>query len=80
MFIGVVNHWVAFIIEKKGAKALDSYKYEPYKVGKKHEHKFWLLDSSNLIHLDKTELELPEVIMDRVRERIVLGLKASSKF
>ena len=39
-----------------------------------------MLDSSNFVHLDKTELELPDLIMDRVRERIKLGLKASSKF
>ena len=30
--------------------------------------------------MNKTELELPELIMDRVRERIKIGLKASSQF
>ena len=38
------------------------------------------MDSSNFVHLSKNELELPELIMDRVRERIKLGLKASSRF
>ena len=32
------------------------------------------------MHLNKTELELPDLIMDRVRERIQLGMKASNKF
>ena len=52
----------------------------PFKKGKKFDQKFFLLDSSNIVHLDKTELELPEIIMERVRQKIRLGLKATNKF
>ena len=49
-------------------------------MGKKYDNKYFLLDSSNFQHLDKKELEIPDVVMARVRERIVVGLKASSQF
>mmetsp|Transcript_22135 Transcript_22135/g.29591 ORF Transcript_22135/g.29591 Transcript_22135/m.29591 type:complete len:93 (-) Transcript_22135:1480-1758(-) len=80
LFIGVVNHWVVFIVRKKGAKGKMTHLQEPYRTGKKLDNKFFLLDSSNFAHLDKPELQIPDVVMDRVRERIKLGLKASSKF
>lgn len=80
IFVGVVNHWVAFVAHKKGAKALKPYAQLLYKKGKKFDNKFYLLDSSNIEHLDKSELELPELIMERVRQRIRLGLKATNKF
>ena len=43
-------------------------------------NKFFLLDCSNLPHLDKMEEDIPELIMDRLREKIKIGLKASNKF
>ena len=80
IFVGVVNHWVTFIAQKKGKRALPDFSQVNYKKGKKNDHKFYLLDSSNFVHLDKTELELPELVMERVREKVQLGLKASSMF
>lgn len=80
IFVGVVNHWVVLIVEKKGTRLLPNFQQEDYQKGKKFEHKFWLLDSSNIVHLDKSEFELPDVIMERVRQKIRLGLKATNKF
>jgi len=51
-----------------------------YMTGKKSDNKFFLLDSSNIVHLDKLEMEVPDLIMERVRQKIRLGLKATSKF
>ncbi len=41
---------------------------------------FYLLDSSNLVYLDKIDEQLPEVMLLRAREKEALGMKASSKF
>ena len=49
-------------------------------TGKKSDNKFLLLYSSNIVHLDKLEMEVPDLIMERVRQKIRLGLKATSKF
>ena len=38
------------------------------------------MDSSNFQHLDKTELQIPDVVMERVRDRIRIGLKSASMF
>lgn len=47
LFVGVVNHWVAFIVQKKGKRSLVEYQQMTYKKGKKSDNKFYLLDSSN---------------------------------
>ena len=80
LFIGVVNHWIAFVVRKKGIKGKLSRQQDPYRAGKKFDNKFYLMDSSNYQHLSKTEIEVPNLIMSRVHERIRLGLRASSKF
>ena len=33
-----------------------------------------------MVHLDKSVYRLPDVVMDRVREKVRLGLKATEKF
>ena len=38
------------------------------------------MDSSNLQHLKENRERLPDVIMDRVYEKVALGLKATDKF
>ena len=38
------------------------------------------MDSSNMVHLDKKVNELPQIVMQRVQEKIRLGLKATEKF
>lgn len=53
---------------------------EDIKAGKKDHMKFFLLDSSNMIHLDKADYDLPDVVMERVHEKVRLGLKATNKF
>ena len=78
MFIGVVNHWVALIAYKKNYRTMKPEPRRQMSIGKKNLTKFYLLDSSNLEHLDKNEPDLPDIIMDRVREKVKLGLKATS--
>jgi hypothetical protein len=38
------------------------------------------MDSSNMIHLNKKVTDLPSVVMERVHEKVRLGLKATEKF
>lgn len=38
------------------------------------------MDSTNIVHLNKENTVLPEVIMDRVKARVKLGLKVADKF
>jgi hypothetical protein len=38
------------------------------------------MDSTNIIHLNKENDIVPEVIMDRVKARVKLGLKVADKF
>lgn len=47
LYVGAVNHWVTIVAHKT--------KENPDKVN------FYLLDSSNLIYLNKTDDQLPEV-------------------
>ena len=37
IFIGVVNHWVAFIVQKKGKRSLPDFQLMQYKKGKKSD-------------------------------------------
>ena len=67
MFVGVLNHWVTFLVYKKALKDLLPHEFERFEKGHKMVYKFFLLDSANLVHLSKNEVELPELIMDRVR-------------
>ena len=41
--------------------------------------KVYLLDSLNLVHLNKENAVIPEVIMDYVKSKIQLGLKVTNK-
>jgi len=38
------------------------------------------MDSTNLTHLGRESIEVPSVVMDRVKERIKMGLKVTEKF
>jgi len=38
------------------------------------------MDSTNLAHLGRESLEVPSEVMERVRERIRMGLKVTEKF
>ena len=47
IFIGVVNHWVTLIVQKKGRRSSPDFQQLQYKKGKKSDNKYYLLDSSN---------------------------------
>ena len=79
VFLGVVNHWVAIVAKRPNMSKLTT------KQRIKHENgqsltKIYLMDSSNMTHLDKKVIDLPSVVMQRVQEKIRLGLKATEKF
>ena len=80
LFIGVVNHWVALVAVKKSLVTLPFEQRRHLSFGQKQLTKFFLLDSSNFEHLDKNEADLPDLVMDRVKEKVRIGLKATSKF
>ena len=80
LFVGVVNHWIVFIVKKKGAKGKLLRLQDTFRSGKKFDNKYFVMDSSNFQHLDKTELQIPDVVMERVRDRIRIGLKSASMF
>eukprot|EP00347_Sterkiella_histriomuscorum_P012748 403367374 len=65
-FIGAVNHWVSMVIHKPR--------------GSNQTPKFYLLDSSNLEFLNKSDEQLPEVMEKRSREKNKIGMKPSSFF
>lgn len=65
LYLGVVNHWVTLIA---------------YKDKSDNNIQFYLLDSSNLVFLDKADQQLPEVMEKRAREKEAIGLKKSSPF
>lgn len=67
MFVGVLNHWVTFVVYKKSMKDVLPHEMERFEKGHKKVYKFFLLDSANLVHLSKNEVELPDLIMERVR-------------
>ena len=79
MFVGVVNHWVALVCHKPDPKALSTSKLKKAEAGI-NLTKIYYLDSTNLIHLDAENAVVPDRIMDRVRQKIKLGLKATDKW
>lgn len=38
------------------------------------------MDSTNLVHMNKESQQVPDVIMERVRQRVRMGLKVTEKF
>ena len=65
VFLGVVNHWVAIVAKRPNMSKLTT------KQRIKHENglsltKIYLMDSSNMTHLDKKVIDLPSVVMQRV--------------
>ena len=52
MFVGAVNHWVAFIAAKENYEGMDGNSRRSIQCGEKKLTKFYLLDSSNINHLD----------------------------
>jgi hypothetical protein len=64
LFLGVVNHWITLIVQKSLDGSL----------------KFYLLDSSNIVFLDKTDEQLPEVMEHRERERCKIINKPTLPF
>ena len=68
LFIKIADHWTLFVAKKKGAKSKLARLQDPYRTGKKFDNKYFLLDSSNIPHLDKNILHVPNIIMERVRE------------
>ena len=60
--------------------ALPDRQKDKIKKGLKYDTQCYLLDSSNLVHLDKLPEGLVDVVLDRVKEKIMLGLKAPEKF
>ena len=80
LFVGVTNHWVAFIVHKKAWNEKPPYTQDKYKAGSKLMNKYYLLDCSNIKHLDKMEEDIPGLIMERLNQNIKIGLKAVDKF
>lgn len=65
MLLGVVNHWITLVLHKDAQSVMN----------------FYLLDSSNIKHLDKEESELIGCVMEsRVWKKMRLGLKPMKKF
>jgi hypothetical protein len=79
LFVGVVNHWVTFVAYKPDPKNLSQAKKQKVKNGE-NLTKLYYLDSTNLVHMDSENATVPERIMDRVREKIRLGLKVTDKW
>jgi len=42
--------------------------------------RLYLLDSSNYIYLDKIDEQIPEVLQERNREKMVYGVQPNSEF
>lgn len=61
VFLGAVNHWVTVLLHKT--------RENPEKVT------FYLLDSSNSVHLDKSDEQIPDILEQRSREKEALGMK-----
>jgi len=58
-FLGVVNHWVTFIAHKeKGDPTI----------------RFYYVDSNNFVTLNKIDEQLPDLIEQRDREKVSLGI------
>ena len=66
LYLGVVNHWVCLVIHKTKEDA-------------KHPQ-FYLLDSSNLVYLDKLDEQLPEIMLKKSREKVLYGMKYYTPF
>lgn len=65
-FVGVVNHWITVVVKKPNA-------HQPIQV--------YLLDSSNVKHLDKPEEALDSLSVEsRCWKKIRVGLKPTIKF
>ena len=79
LFIGVVNHWVAVVAHKPNPGNLSAAKNRKRDLGESLT-KLYYLDSTNLVHLDAENAVVPERIMDRVREKIRLGLRVTDKW
>ena len=78
--MGAVNHWVALLAYKPNWDSLDYSKQSRILKQEKYKTKFYLLDSSNIEHLKEAKHRLPNVINERVFEKIKLGLKATDRF
>ena len=77
LFIGVVNHWVTLVVHRHQIKQFSPSDQDKVLKGKKFSTLCYWLDSANLVHMDKPDYNLPDVVMERVREKIRLGLKAT---
>lgn len=78
--MGAVNHWVALVVHKPAWDSLSKLKQSKITRQEKFRTKFYLLDSSNIKHLRENTERLPDVINERVFDKVKLGLKASNKF
>jgi cephalosporin-C deacetylase-like acetyl esterase len=79
VFLAVVNHWVALVAHKPDPENLSVKKTQKQESGI-NLTKVYYLDSSNFQHLHKENTLVPEVVMDRVRDKIRCGLKVTEKF
>ena len=65
------------VAHKKSFRSMEANIRRQMTIGKKFLTKFYLLDSSNIEHLSKMEVDIADLVMERVREKIKLGLKAT---
>jgi hypothetical protein len=79
-FVGAVNHWVALVVHKPAFDSRSSKTQKRIRAQEKYQSKFYLLDSSNITHLKESTDRLPDVVNERVFEKVLLGLKATDKF
>jgi hypothetical protein len=79
LFVGVVNHWVALVVFKPNPQTMSANKHRKANLGESLT-KVFLLDSTNLVHLDVENNVVPERVMDRVREKIRMGLKVTDRW
>ena len=78
--MGAVNHWVALLAHKPSWESISISKQSRIVKQEKFKTKFYLLDSSNIEHLKEASSRLPDLVNERIYEKIKLGLKATDRF
>jgi len=52
LFLGVVNHWVALVLHRPDFEKLTDDQKSKIMKGQKYDTYCYLMDSSNIVHLD----------------------------
>jgi hypothetical protein len=78
VYVRLVNHWVCLVAHHPDARNLSVKQQQKLKAGLSLT-KVYLFDSLNLVHLNKENAVIPEVIMDYVKSKIQIGLKVTDQ-